>query len=60
MQDDMRRRDVMRRVQTSIDLLEKRMQVDSGDMEYESHLRQKKQLQRVLDRMKAREKPQAR
>ncbi|ERL25393.1 hypothetical protein [Mitsuokella sp. oral taxon 131] len=60
MQDDMRRRDAMRRVQTSIDLLEKRMQVDSGDMEYESHLRQKKQLQRVLDRMKAREKPQAR
>lgn len=60
MQDDMRRRNAMRRVQTSIDLLEKRMQVDSGDMEYESHLRQKKQLQRVLDRMKAREKPQAR
>lgn len=60
MQDDMRRRDAMRRIQTSIDLLEKRMQVDSGDMEYESHLRQKKQLQRVLDRMKAREKPQAR
>ena len=60
MQDDMRRRDAMRRIQTSIDLLEKRMQVDSGDMEYESHLRQKKQLQRVLDRMKVREKPQAR
>lgn len=60
MQDDMPRSEAMRRIQTSIDLLEKRMQVDSGDMEYESHLRQKKQLQRVLDRMKAREKPQAR
>ena len=46
--------EAMRRLQTSIDLLAKRLQVDSNDLEYETHQRQKKQLQRVLDRMKTR------
>ena len=45
--------DAMRRIQASIDALAKRLSVDSNDLEYETHLRQKKQLQRVLDRMKA-------
>jgi len=42
----------MRRLQASIDLLEQRMKIDSNDLEYESHLRQKRQLQAILNHMK--------
>ena len=39
--------EAVRRLQASIDLLKER--------EYESHLRQKRQLQRILDRLLAKE-----
>ena len=45
----------MRRLQASIDLLEQRMKIDSNDLEYESHLRQKRQLQAILNHMKEKE-----
>ena len=47
--------DAVRRLQASIDLLKERMRIDSNDLEYESHLRQKRQLQRILDRLLAKE-----
>ena len=42
--------EAVRRLQASIDLLKERMRID-----YESHLRQKRQLQRILDRLLAKE-----
>ncbi|MCB5725814.1 aminoglycoside phosphotransferase [Mitsuokella jalaludinii] len=47
--------EAVRRLQASIDLLKERMRIDSNDLEYESHLRQKRQLQRILDRLLAKE-----
>lgn len=47
--------EAIRRLQASIDMLKQRMRIDSNDLEYESHLRQKRQLQRILDRLLARE-----
>lgn len=47
--------EAMARIQQSIDNIEKRMRVDSNDLDYETHLRQKRQLQQILDRMKARQ-----
>ena len=44
------------RLQARIDELNKRLRVDSNDLEYESHLRQKRELQRILDHMMAGEK----
>lgn len=44
------------RLQRSIDLLRERMRVDSNDLEYETHLRQKRQLQRILDRLQDKER----
>ena len=46
--------EAMTRLQQSIDNIEKRMRPDSNDLDYETHLRQKRQLQQILDRMKAR------
>ena len=46
--------EAMTRLQQSIDSIEKRMRLDSNDLDYETHLRQKRQLQQILDRMKAR------
>lgn len=40
--------EAIRRLQASIDMLKERMRIDSNDLEYESHLRQKRQLQRIL------------
>ena len=45
--------EAMARIQQSIDSIEKRLRVDSNDLDYETHLRQKRQLQQILDRMKA-------
>ena len=45
--------EAVRRLQASIDLLKERMRIDSNDLE--SHLRQKRQLQRILDRLLAKE-----
>lgn len=47
--------EAMERIQQSIDNIEKRMRVDSNDLDYETHLRQKRQLQQILDRMKTRQ-----
>ena len=46
----------MQRLQHSIDNIDKRLKIDSNDLDYETHLRQKKQLQQILDRMKQRQK----
>ena len=42
------------RLQVSIDALERRMKLDTSDLEYEAHLRQKRRLQDILDRLKER------
>lgn len=42
----------MARLQARIDAINKRMVIDSNDLDYETHLRQKRQLQQILDRMK--------
>ena len=42
----------MARLQASIDAINKRLSIDSNDLDYETHLRQKRQLQQILDRMK--------
>lgn len=47
--------EAIRRLQASIDMLKERMRIDSNDLEYESHLRQKRQLQNILDRLLAKE-----
>ncbi|MBQ7496591.1 MAG: aminoglycoside phosphotransferase [Selenomonas sp.] len=39
------------RLQARIDELTRRMRVDSNDLDYESHLRQKRELQSILDHM---------
>ncbi len=43
------------RLQARIDELNRRLRVDSNDLDYESHLRQKRELQIILDRMTAKE-----
>ncbi len=43
------------RLQARIDELNRRMRLDSNDLDYESHLRQKRELQSILDHMAARE-----
>ena len=43
----------MARLQARIDAINQRMVIDSNDLDYETHLRQKRQLQQILDRMKA-------
>lgn len=47
--------EAIRRLQASIDMLKERMRIDSNDLEYELHLHQKRQLQRILDRLLAKE-----
>ncbi len=42
----------MARLQQRIDAINKRLAIDSNDLDYETHLRQKRQLQQILDRMK--------
>jgi len=44
--------EAMRRLQGRIDELERRMRLDSNDLDYETHLKQKRELQGILDRMK--------
>ena len=43
------------RLQARIDELTRRMRVDSNDLDYESHLRQKRELQSILDYMNGNE-----
>ena len=42
---------VKARLQERIDALEKRLRIDSNDIEYESHLRQKRELTKFLTRL---------
>ena len=44
--------EAMERLQNRIDALERRMRLDSNDLDYETHLRQKRELQAMLNRMK--------
>ncbi len=44
--------EAMGRLQQRIDALERRMRMDSNDLDYETHLKQKRELQAILDRMK--------
>ena len=37
------------RLQAQIDALKKRMQYDANDLDYETHLHQLRELQRILD-----------
>ena len=48
--------EAMARLQASIDRINQRLPIDSNDLDYETHLRQKRQLQQILDRMKSRQK----
>ena len=50
--------DTRARLQERIDALERRLRLDSNDLDYETHLRQKRQLQAVLDRLKLRDEKQ--
>lgn len=54
MKGESQKDEAIRRLQTSIDGIEKRMRVDSNDLDYETHLRQKRQLQAILDRLRDR------
>ena len=40
----------------AMERIEKRMRIDSNDLDYETHLRQKRKLQQILDRMRSRGK----
>ncbi len=42
--------EVRERLQAEIDALKKRMQLDSNDLDYETHLHTVRTLQRILDR----------
>lgn len=47
-----KKEEAMARLQASIDRINQRLTIDSNDLDYETHLRQKRQLQQILDRMK--------
>jgi len=44
--------EVLARLQTQIDELSRRMRYDANDLEYETHLQRKRELQRMLDILK--------
>ena len=44
--------EVLERLQAQIDALEQRMRYDANDLEYETHLQKKRELQRMLDTLK--------
>jgi len=50
--------DARARLQERIDALNNRLRLDSNDLDYETHLRQKRQLQALLDRLKLRAEKQ--
>lgn len=51
-----KKEEAMVRLQASIERINQRLPIDSNDLDYETHLRQKRQLQQILDRMKSRQK----
>ncbi len=42
--------EVKARLQAQIDALKKRMQYDANDLDYETHLQQMRELQKIIDR----------
>ena len=44
--------EILDRLQAQIDALDKRLRYDGNDLEYETHLQKKRELQRTLDIMK--------
>ncbi len=44
--------EILDRLQARIDALDKRMRYDGNDLEYETHLQKKRELQRTLDILK--------
>ncbi len=44
--------EVLRRLQVQIDGLSQRMRYDANDLDYETHLQRKRELQRILDTLK--------
>ncbi len=44
--------EVLARLQSQIDELSRRMRYDANDLEYETHLQRKRELQRMLDTLK--------
>ena len=47
--------EVREKLQHQIDALKKRMQYDANDLDYETHLHQVRELQRILDKKKKKE-----
>ena len=43
--------EVREKLQHQIDALKKRMQYDANDLDYETHLHQVRELQRILDQL---------
>ncbi len=43
--------EVREKLQHQIDALKKRMQYDANDLDYETHLHQVRELQRILDKL---------
>ena len=42
--------EVREKLQAQIDALKKRMQYDANDLDYETHLQQMRELQKIIDR----------
>ncbi len=47
--------EVLKRLQVQIDGLSQRMRYDANDLDYETHLQRKRELQRILDALKRQE-----
>ena len=43
---------ILERLQAQIDALERRMRYDANDLDYETHLQKKRELQQMLDILK--------
>lgn len=48
--------EVLKRLQVQIDGLSQRMRYDANDLDYETHLQRKRELQRILDALKRQRK----
>ena len=45
----MEKQDLKRRLQGRVDELARRMLIDSNDLDFETHLRQKKELEKIME-----------
>ncbi len=46
--------EALMRLQAQIDALDRRMRYDANDLDYETHLQRKRELQSILDRLQHR------